>query len=155
MAAPMHRTASPTAPKSRSLPGGRAGPAAPATAFGRLATVSKAGSRSTTYGAHRLPSQHPLSLLGQPRVPRSCERRNPRSPGVGSASARIDEDGIEGTGRSSHMTSVPIARWPVSGYAAFMASTDEKVMTDRARAEDKVRAIVEELDRATLALLYK
>jgi hypothetical protein len=53
------------------------------------------------------------------------------------------------------MTSVPIARWPVSGYAAFMASTDEKVMTDRARAEDKVRAIVEELDRATLALLYK
>ena len=28
-------------------------------------------------------------------------------------------------------------------------------MTDRARAEEKVRAIVEELDRPTLALLYK
>lgn len=36
-------------------------------------------------------------------------------PGVGSASARSDEDGIEGTGRTRHMTSVPIARWPVSG----------------------------------------
>ncbi len=36
-----------------------------------------------------------------------------------------------------------------------MASTDEKVMTERARAEEKVRAIIEELDRPTLALLYK
>ena len=36
-----------------------------------------------------------------------------------------------------------------------MASTDEKVMTERVRAEDKVRAIVEDLDRPTLALLYK
>ena len=36
-----------------------------------------------------------------------------------------------------------------------MASTDEKVMTERVRAEEKVRAIVEELDRPTLALLYK
>jgi hypothetical protein len=36
-----------------------------------------------------------------------------------------------------------------------MASTDEKVMTERARAEERVRAIVEELDRPTLALLYK
>ncbi len=36
-----------------------------------------------------------------------------------------------------------------------MASTDEKVMTERARAEERVRAIVGELDRPTLALLYK
>jgi hypothetical protein len=36
-----------------------------------------------------------------------------------------------------------------------MASTDEKVMTERTRAEERVRAIVEELDRPTLALLYK
>ena len=28
-------------------------------------------------------------------------------------------------------------------------------MTDRERAEEKIRAIVEELDRPTLALLYK
>ena len=28
-------------------------------------------------------------------------------------------------------------------------------MTERVRAEDKVRAIVEDLDRPTLALLYK
>ena len=36
-----------------------------------------------------------------------------------------------------------------------MAGTDEKVMTERERAEEKVRAIVAELDRPTLALLYK
>jgi hypothetical protein len=36
-----------------------------------------------------------------------------------------------------------------------MASTDEKVMTERVRAEVKVRVIVEDLDRPTLALLYK
>jgi len=37
-----------------------------------------------------------------------------------------------------------------------MAATDEKLlMTERERAEDRVRAIVEELDRATLALPYK
>ena len=36
-----------------------------------------------------------------------------------------------------------------------MAATDETVMSERARAEEKVRAIVEELDRPTLALLYK
>jgi hypothetical protein len=53
------------------------------------------------------------------------------------------------------MTSVPIARAPVIGSAALMAATDEKVMTERARAEERVRAIVEELDRPTLALLYK
>ena len=32
---------------------------------------------------------------------------------------------------------------------------DATQMTDRERAEEKVRAIVEELDRPTLALLYK
>jgi hypothetical protein len=36
-----------------------------------------------------------------------------------------------------------------------MAATDEKLMTERERAEEKVRAIVKELDRPTLALLYK
>ena len=36
-----------------------------------------------------------------------------------------------------------------------MAARDEKKMTDRERAEEKIRAIVEELDRPTLALLYK
>jgi hypothetical protein len=36
-----------------------------------------------------------------------------------------------------------------------MAPTNEKLMTERERAEEKVRAIVEELDRPTLALLYK
>ena len=32
---------------------------------------------------------------------------------------------------------------------------EAKPMTDRARAEEKVRAIVADLDRPTLALLYK
>ena len=36
-----------------------------------------------------------------------------------------------------------------------MATTTEKPMTERERAENKVRAIVEDLDRPTLALLYK
>lgn len=36
-----------------------------------------------------------------------------------------------------------------------MAATHEKPMTERERAEEKVRAIVDELDRPTLALLYK
>jgi hypothetical protein len=36
-----------------------------------------------------------------------------------------------------------------------MTASDEKVTTERARAEEKGRAIVEELDRPTLALLYK
>jgi len=36
-----------------------------------------------------------------------------------------------------------------------MAATDATQMSDRERAEEKVRAIVEELDRPTLALLYK
>jgi len=36
-----------------------------------------------------------------------------------------------------------------------MATMNEKPMTERERAENKVRAIVEELDRPTLALLYK
>ena len=33
--------------------------------------------------------------------------------------------------------------------------THEKPMTEREQAEEKVRAIVEELDRPTLALLYR
>ena len=36
-----------------------------------------------------------------------------------------------------------------------MTASDETVVTERARAEETVRAIVEELDRPTLALLYK
>ena len=36
-----------------------------------------------------------------------------------------------------------------------MAGRDATPMTDRQRAEEKVRAIIEELDRPTLALLYK
>jgi hypothetical protein len=36
-----------------------------------------------------------------------------------------------------------------------MAARDVTQMTDRERAEEKVRAIVEDLDRPTLALLYK
>lgn len=34
-------------------------------------------------------------------------------------------------------------------------AADEKEMTERERAEEKVGAILEELDRPTLALLYK
>ena len=41
---------------------------------------------------------------------------------------------------------------PVRGRAS---ATDEKPMTERGRAEEQVRAIVEGLDRPTLALLYK
>jgi len=36
-----------------------------------------------------------------------------------------------------------------------MAARDVTQMTDRERAEEKVRSIVEDLDRPTLALLYK
>jgi hypothetical protein len=36
-----------------------------------------------------------------------------------------------------------------------MAARDVTQMTDRERAEEKVRAIVEDLDRPTLALLYR
>jgi len=36
-----------------------------------------------------------------------------------------------------------------------MAVTDPARMTDRQRAEESVREIVEKLDRPTLALLYK
>jgi hypothetical protein len=36
-----------------------------------------------------------------------------------------------------------------------MGTTDEKQMTERERAEEKVSAIVRELDRPTLALLYR
>jgi hypothetical protein len=36
-----------------------------------------------------------------------------------------------------------------------MTPTDGTPLTERGRAEEKVRAILEELDRPTLALLYK
>lgn len=36
-----------------------------------------------------------------------------------------------------------------------MIAKDQTQMTDRERAEERVRVIVEELDRPTLALLYK
>ena len=36
-----------------------------------------------------------------------------------------------------------------------MATTHPTEMTERERAEEKVRTIVEELDRPTLALLYR
>lgn len=36
-----------------------------------------------------------------------------------------------------------------------MAAADDKPLTERERAEEKVSAIVSELDRPTLALLYK
>lgn len=36
-----------------------------------------------------------------------------------------------------------------------MSAMDQTRMTARERAEEKVRAIVEELDRPTLALLYR
>jgi hypothetical protein len=36
-----------------------------------------------------------------------------------------------------------------------MTSTDDKPMSERERAAEKVRAILDELDRPTLALLYK
>jgi hypothetical protein len=36
-----------------------------------------------------------------------------------------------------------------------MAAKNEDSMTERQRAEEKVRAIVEGLDRSTLALLYR
>jgi hypothetical protein len=39
--------------------------------------------------------------------------------------------------------------------ARNMTPIDAMQMTDRERAEEKVRAIVEELDRPTLALLYR
>ena len=53
------------------------------------------------------------------------------------------------------MASAPIGFRRVGKGAARMTASDETVMTERARAEEKVRAIVEELDRPTLALLYK
>ncbi len=36
-----------------------------------------------------------------------------------------------------------------------MAATDEKRMSEREQAEEKVRVIVEDLDRPTMALLYR
>ena len=68
-----------------------------------------------------------------------------------------DEGGIEGNGTRQEPTHDERTNRPrpVSGQAALMASTDEKAMTERARADERVRVIVEELDRPTLALLYK
>ena len=53
------------------------------------------------------------------------------------------------------MASEPIGFRRVGKGAARMTASDKTVMTERARAEETVRAIVEELDRPTLALLYK
>jgi hypothetical protein len=53
------------------------------------------------------------------------------------------------------MMTVRIASGPISTRASLMTSRDEPEISERARAEEKVRAIVEELDRPTLALLYK
>ena len=53
------------------------------------------------------------------------------------------------------MVSAPIGFRRVGKGAAPMTASDETAMTERARAEETVRAIVEELDRPTLALLYK
>ena len=53
------------------------------------------------------------------------------------------------------MASAPIGFRRVGKGAARMTASDETVVTERARAEETVRAIVEELDRPTLALLYK
>ena len=39
--------------------------------------------------------------------------------------------------------------------AEIMTARDQTRMTDRERAEEKVRTIIEELDRPTLALLYR
>src|SRR5262249_32094075 len=107
------------APKSRSLPGGRVGSTAPVTAFGRRATASKAGSQSTTYGAHRLPSRPPLRLLWQLRVRRRCSRQYPGIRGAGSASVRAEEDRTEGNG--THMMSVPADPAEVQHHAQTLA----------------------------------
>src|SRR4029453_6508832 len=65
MPAPMRWPASPTGPQSRSSPGGRAGPTAPATAFGRRATASKAASRVPAYEHTRLsPFEPPRAATG-------------------------------------------------------------------------------------------
>jgi len=78
-------------------------------------------------------------------------------PDVGSASAQADDGAIGERDREGvdPMASAPIGFRRVGKGAARMTASDETVMTERARAEETVRAIVEELDRPTLALLYK
>jgi hypothetical protein len=78
-------------------------------------------------------------------------------PRVGSASAQADDGAIGERDREGvdPMASAPIGFRRVGKGAARMTASDETVMTERARAEETVRAIVEELDRPTLALLYK
>jgi hypothetical protein len=76
-------------------------------------------------------------------------------PGVGSASAQADDGEVGEPDREEPMTSARIGFRRVGKGAAPMTASDETVMTERARAEETVRAIVEELDRPTLALLYK
>jgi hypothetical protein len=53
------------------------------------------------------------------------------------------------------MASGGSASAPVESGCAMTAKTEEKPISEREQAEEKVRAIVEELDRPTLALLYK
>src|SRR5437667_7968336 len=115
------------APRWRFSAGGPAGPAPHGTASARRTPASKAGSRSATSASRRPPSRrHPTPHHRRPSSPRRFAWAASRVPGVGSASA----------------SSKPMA-------------TDAKQMTERERADEKVRAIVEELDRPTLALLYR
>jgi hypothetical protein len=100
----------------------------------------------------QLPSRHPWSLR-RPQSP--CARWTPGMPGVGSASAQADDGAIGEPDREEPMTSARIGYRPVGKGAAPMTASEKTVMTERARAEETVRAIVEELDRPTLALLYK
>src|SRR2546422_5952456 len=118
------------APRWRFSAGGPAGPAARGTASARQTPASKAGSRSAISALRRSPSRrHPPPHLCRSSSPCRFAWGPSRVPGVGSASASSKE-------------------------ASCMA-TDAKQMTERERADEKVRAIVEELDRPTLALLYR
>src|SRR5213595_2024960 len=94
-----------------------------------LASLSD-GARSATSDSRRPPSRrHPTPHLCRPSSPRRFAWAASRVPGVGSASG--------------------------SSKKASLMATDAKQMTERERADEKVRAIVEELDRPTLALLYR
>src|SRR6184192_4157197 len=118
------------APRSRFSAGGPAGRAPRGTASARQAPASKAGSGSVTSAIRRPPSRrHPPPRLCRTSAPHRFEWEISGVPGVGSAS-------------------------PSSKEASFMA-TDAKQMTERERADEKVGAIVEELVRPTLALLYR
>src|SRR5439155_15717852 len=94
-------------------------------ASARQAPASKAGSGSVTSAIRRPPSRrHPPPRLCRTSAPHRFEWEISGVPGVGSAS-------------------------PSSKEASFMA-TDAKQMTERERADEKVRAIVEELGGASL-----